>query len=96
MHKRNGLYYFSYSTGDTHYLVYATGTNPRGPFKFRGRLLEPVIGWTTHHSVVEFEGKWYLFHHDASLSGGVNHLRNLRISHLAFDDQGSMRVTGPV
>ena len=24
MHKRNGVYYFSYSTGDTHYIVYAT------------------------------------------------------------------------
>ena len=74
VHKRDGLYYFSYSTGDTHYLVYATSDNPLGPFTYRGRILEPVIGWTTHHSIVEFRGKWYLFYHDASLSGRGNGL----------------------
>ena len=58
MHKYRGKYYFSYSTGDTHYLVYATGTSPLGPFTYQGRILEPVQGWTTHHSIVEFQGKW--------------------------------------
>ena len=61
VHRRGDLYYFSYSIGDTHFLVYATGDNPFGPFTYRGRILEPVIGWTMHHSIVEFQGKWYLF-----------------------------------
>ena len=94
MHKRNGIYYFSYSTGDTHYLAYATGTNPRGPFTFQGRFLEPVLGWTTHHSFVEFKGKWYLFHHDASLSGGVDHLRSVKVKEVAFDSAGRISVLG--
>ncbi|HET9954382.1 MAG TPA: glycoside hydrolase family 43 protein, partial [Polyangiaceae bacterium] len=34
MHKYRGLYYFSYSTGDTHTLVYATSESPTGPFTF--------------------------------------------------------------
>ena len=72
MHQKDGLYYFSYSTGDTHFLVYATGTNPLGPFTYQGRILEPVIDWTTHHSIVEHKGRWFLFHHDSSLSGGQN------------------------
>ena len=38
VHKREGIYYFSYSTGDTHNLVYATGDNPLGPFTYRGRF----------------------------------------------------------
>ena len=58
MHKYKSKYYFSYSTGDTHYLVYATGDSPLGPFTYQGRILEPVQGWTTHHSIVEFNGKW--------------------------------------
>ena len=58
VHKYNGKYYFSYSTGDTHYLVYATGDSPLGPFTYQGRILDPVQGWTTHHSIVEFQGKW--------------------------------------
>jgi beta-xylosidase len=92
MHKRDGIYYFSYSTGDTHYLVYATGDNPRGPFTYAGRILEPVIGWTTHHSIVEFKGRWYLFHHDSSLSGGVNHLRSVKVKELTYDEQGKIHL----
>ncbi len=68
VHKYNGIYYLSYSTGDTHYIVYATSESPTGPFIFRGRILNPVIGWTTHHSIVEFKGKWYLFYHDTPIS----------------------------
>ena len=92
MHKFNGTYYFSYSTGDTHYLVYATGSSPVGPFTYQGRILEPVIGWTTHHSIVEFRNKWYLFHHDASLSGGVNHLRCTKVRELTYDRNGRIQL----
>lgn len=92
MHKRNGVYYFSYSTGNTHYLAYATSDNPYGPFVYAGRLLDPVIGWTTHHSIVRFKGRWYLFYHDASLSGGRNHLRCLKVLPLRFDAEGRMHV----
>lgn len=88
MHKYQGVYYLSYSTGDTHYLVYATSDNPRGPFTYRGRFLEPVIGWTTHHSIVEHGGKWWLFHHDSSLSGGKNHLRCVKVKELTYSAEG--------
>ncbi|MEJ1972115.1 MAG: glycoside hydrolase family 43 protein [Lacunisphaera sp.] len=88
MHKYKGVYYLSYSTGNTHYLVYATSDNPRGPFTYRGRFLEPVIGWTTHHSIVEHGGKWWLFYHDASLSGGKNHLRCVKVKELTYGADG--------
>jgi beta-xylosidase len=90
MHKYNGKYYFSYSTGDTHYLCYAIGDSPLGPFTYGGRMLEPVLGWTTHHSVVEFKGKWYLFHHDSSLSGGVSHLRSVKVKEIFYDKDGKI------
>jgi beta-xylosidase len=96
MHKRNGLYYFSYSTGNTHYLVYATGTSPRGPFTYRGRILEPVVGWTTHHSIVDFNGRTYLFHHDSSLSGGKSHLRCVKVKELIYDRDGGIASVRPV
>ena len=95
MHKYNGIYYFSYSTGDTHYLAYATAENPVGPFKFRGYILNPVIGWTTHHSIVEFQGKWYLFYHDSSLSGGASHKRNVKVTELIYNDDGSIQTIDP-
>ncbi|KAI8950145.1 glycoside hydrolase family 43 protein [Xylaria longipes] len=88
MHKRGDKYYFSYSTGDSHYLVYAIGDSPLGPFTYAGRVLEPVLGWTTHHSIVEFEGRWWLFHHDCEISKGVTHLRNVKVKELFYDDEG--------
>jgi hypothetical protein len=90
MHKYNGLYYFSYSTGDTHFIVYATANTPYGPFTYRGKILEPVLGWTNHHSIVELKGKWYLFYHDAQLSGGQTHLRNIKVTELKYRLDGSI------
>ncbi|KAI1177792.1 xylosidase/arabinosidase [Nemania sp. FL0916] len=90
MHKREGKYYFSYSTGDSHYLVYAIGDSPLGPFTYAGRILEPVLGWTTHHSIVEFQGRWWLFHHDCEISKGVSHLRNVKAVEIFYDDEGKI------
>ena len=81
MHKYNGKYYLSYSTGDTHFIAYAIGDSPYGPFTYQGNVLEPVEGWTNHHSIVEFQGKWYLFYHDTELSGKTP-LRNIKMAEL--------------
>ncbi len=95
MHKYNGLYYLSYSTGTTHYLVYATSENPDGPFTYRGRIMEPVIGWTTHHSIVEYQGKWYLFYHDCELSNGINHRRCVKYTELKYNEDGTIQTIYP-
>jgi hypothetical protein len=95
MHKHDGRYYFSYSTGDTHFICYATGDNPYGPFTYRGRILAPVIGWTTHHSICEFKGRWYLFYHDSVLSGGVTHLRSIKMTPLNHKPDGSIETIQP-
>ena len=92
MHKYDGKYYFSYSTGDTHRLCYAVGDNPYGPFVYRGVILTPVVGWTTHHSIVEYGGKWWLFHHDSVPSGGRTWLRNLKVCELKYDKEGMIRT----
>ncbi|HEU4602697.1 MAG TPA: glycoside hydrolase family 43 protein [Steroidobacteraceae bacterium] len=89
MHKYKDTYYFSYSTGDTHFLAYATGKSPYGPFTYRGVLLQPVLGWTNHHSIVEYQGKWYLFYHDTQLSGKT-HLRNVKVTELKYRDDGTI------
>jgi len=92
LHKYNGTYYFSYSTGDTHFIMYATGKSPYGPFTVRGRILEPVLGWTNHHSIVEVQGRWYLFYHDAQLSKGQTHLRNVKVTELKYRPDGSIET----
>lgn len=95
MHKYNGYYYLSYSTGSTHYLAYAISKDPKGPFTYQGRILEPVIGWTTHHSIIQFKDKWYLFYHDSSLSGGVNHKRCVKYTELKYNEDGTIQTIRP-
>lgn len=95
MHQYNGRYYFSYSTGDTHKIVYASSDSPYGPFRYEGVILEPVLGWTTHHSIVEFEGKWYLFYHDSTLSAGQTHLRSIKMAELTIDENGKITPIKP-
>ncbi|MDD4515941.1 glycoside hydrolase family 43 protein [Massilibacteroides sp.] len=92
IHKYNGKYYYSYSTGDTHLLCYAIGDNPYGPFIYQGVILTPVVGWTTHHSIVEFKGKWYLFHHDCVPSEGKTWLRSLKVVELTYNPDGSIKT----
>jgi beta-xylosidase len=94
MHKYNGTYYLSYSTGDTHNIAYATGDSPYGPFTYRGVVLEPVQGWTNHHSIVEIDGKWYLFYHDTQLTDKT-HLRNIKVTELHYNPDGTIQTISP-
>ncbi|MEN9909440.1 MAG: hypothetical protein RLZZ540_2589 [Bacteroidota bacterium] len=95
VHKYNGKYYFSYSTGDTHFICYAIGDNPYGPFTYQGIILKPVIGWTSHHSICKVEGKWYLFYHDSSLSKGVTHLRSIKVTEITYNEDGTIVPINP-
>lgn len=95
VHRYNGTYYLSYSTGTTHRIVYATSRSPLGPYVYRGEILKPVVGWTTHHSIVRFKDKWYLFYHDSTLSGGADNKRCVKYTELAYEEDGSIRAIDP-
>ncbi|ERM81480.1 alpha-N-arabinofuranosidase [Rhodonellum psychrophilum GCM71 = DSM 17998] len=95
VHKYNDKYYFSYSTGDTHNIAYATGDSPYGPFTYQGVILKPVQGWTNHHSIVQFEGKWYIFYHDTELTDKT-HLRNIKMTELTHNPDGTIQTISPL
>ena len=96
MHKYKGNYYFSYSTGDTHTISYAMGKSPYGPFTYKGVILQPVLGWTNHHSIVEVDGKWYIFYHDSQRTNGVSHLRNVKEPvEIKYNDDGTIQPIDP-
>lgn len=95
VHKYNGYYYLSYSTGSSHFIVYAISKNPKGPYVYKGKILTPVIGWTTHHSIVQFKDKWYLFYHDSSLSGGADNKRSVKFTELKYNDDGTIQTIDP-
>jgi hypothetical protein len=95
LHFYNGRYYFSYSTGDTHFICYAMGASPYGPFVYQGIILKPVVGWTSHHSICEINDKWYLFYHDSSLSKGVTHLRSAKMTEITYREDGTIVPIAP-
>ena len=92
VHKIKDTYYLSYSTGHSRFIQYGTSKSPYGPFTWKGKVLEPVLGWTNHHSIAEFKGKWYLFFHDSSLSDGKTHLRNVKMVELIHNEDGTIQT----
>ena len=75
----------------SHFLCYAIGDNPYGPFTYQGVLLDPVVGWTTHHSIVEYKGEWFLFYHDCVPSNDITHLRSLKVQRLFYNEDGTIQ-----
>ncbi len=90
IHRFNGKYYLTYSTGNTHKICYATSDSPYGPFVYGGEIMTPVVGWTTHQAVVEVDGKWYLFYHDSAPSGGKSSLRSIKVTPLTHRPDGTI------
>lgn len=67
MHKRNGLYYFSYTNwkNRTSQGFYSVANNPYGPFEWKGPMAPRPAGAQDHHSIIEFKNQWYYFYHIA-------------------------------
>lgn len=77
MRKVGEKYYFIYSSWQNHELCYAVSDAPDGGFRFGGTIVSNGdVGYggreekdrlnmtgTTHGSIVEIEGKWYVFYH---------------------------------
>jgi beta-xylosidase len=92
IHKHNGVYYFSYSTGWPGQIFYATSTSPLGPFVYKGLALDFVPGLITNHeSIVEFRGKSYMFYHGKAAQGG-DYRRSTEIGYLNYNPDGSIQT----
>ncbi|MGB7214734.1 MAG: glycoside hydrolase family 43 protein, partial [Gammaproteobacteria bacterium] len=94
MHKRNSIYYFSYSTdfeGHSAYLDYMTSNDPMTGFQHRGTILTNGninMNNNNHGSIIEFMGQWYLFYHNRKLEldrGGNNsYQRSVAVQKLTY------------
>jgi len=78
-------------------LEYAMGTNPMGPFKYTGVIMDesPSGCWTNHHSIIEFKNQWYLFYHHNDLSPQFDKNRSVRIDSLFFQEDGTIQKVSP-
>ena len=64
--KINGRYYLIYSPRCGSRLAYATADDPRGPFTYRGYIIDNGVDYpagNNHGSVACINGQWYVFYH---------------------------------
>ena len=102
--KRNGIYYFMYSSGSCHdhtYRVqYATSDNPLGPYEYKGCILETNEDGTVHgpghHSILKEGDDYYIVYHrhDNPHSNRGFH-RQLCMDKMEFAADGSIRKVIP-
>ena len=102
--KRNGIYYFMYSSGSCHdhtYRVqYATSDHPLGPYEYKGCTLETNEDGTVHgpghHSILKEGDDYYIVYHrhDNPHSNRGFH-RQLCMDKMEFAADGSIRKVIP-
>lgn len=92
--KRNGIYYMMYPehTPGANQMTYAMSDNPLGPWVEQEIFLESTDVITTHGSIVEYKGQWYIFYHNGSLSGGVNANRSICFDKVTFNADGTINI----
>jgi hypothetical protein len=98
--ERGGKYYFTFpwvKNNTTELLAYAMGDNPLGPFTMTGEIMDesPTGCWTNHHSIIEYNGQWYLFYHHNDLSPAFDKNRSIRIDSLFFNPDGTIQKVAP-
>lgn len=97
--ERQGKYYltFPWVRKNVEALAYAMGPTPEGPWDFKGVIMDesPVNCWTNHHSIVEYEGQWYLFYHHNDYSPEFDKNRSSRIDSLFFNADGTIQKVNP-
>ncbi|WP_141502506.1 family 43 glycosylhydrolase [Paenibacillus luteus] len=91
--KRGSLYYLMYSDNNpgANRMRYATSSSPLGPWVNRGVILDPVKNSeTSHGSIVEYKGNWYMFYHNGEISSNGT-LRSVCVDKLNFNSDGTIQ-----
>lgn len=92
LYKHNGLYYLIYAAGPiSEHIGYSTGPGPTGPWKYGGVVIPTQGGsFTDHPGVVDYQGKTYIFYHNAALPGGGGFHRSVCVDEMKFQPDGSI------
>ena len=102
--KRNGIYYFMYSSGSCHdhtYRVqYATSDHPLGPYEYKGCILETNEDGTVHgpghHSILKEGDDYYIvYHRHDNPHSNLGFHRQLCMDKMEFEADGSIRKVIP-
>lgn len=98
LHKKGDLYYLTYaSMGEGRETIsYATAPSMAGPWTSQGALTGMAENsFTIHPGIVEFNEKWYLFYHNATLTldghPGAIGRRSVCVDELKYHPDGTMQ-----
>ena len=98
LHKHNGLYYLTYAgMGEgRENIAYATATSMEGPWTYQGELTGMAENsFTIHPGIIDYQGQWYLFYHNAvlTLNGiqGAIGRRSVCVDKLYYNEDGTMK-----
>lgn len=97
--KRNGLYYFTYSTTPAtgQRIDYLTSSSPTSGYSYRGVVAPqpPSNENNNHHSTFQFGGSWYHAYHNriVATQAGIptTYRRNLGLERLEYDADGGIQ-----
>ena len=100
LHKRNGIYYLSWSS------FYAMSTNVYGPYTYKGSVIVPQnvapefqvdkavrkydLWHDRHGNFFTWHHQWYYACNDKSLPGRSSHFRDCCLSYVNYRDNGEM------
>ncbi len=103
--KRNGVYYFTYSSGschdDTYRVQYAISTTgPMGPYEYKGCILKTNADGTIHgpghHSVLVDGDDYYIVYHRHNNPHAIHGFhRQICIDKMEFDKDGNILPIQP-
>ncbi|MEX5746166.1 glycoside hydrolase family 43 protein [Massilia sp. X63] len=91
LHKHKGSYYLSYSRKFPEETVVMRGPTATGPWSFGGVIMEKNSKVNTiHQAIVDFNGKSYIFYHNAKLPGGGEYRRSVAVEELRYGPDGKI------
>lgn len=99
LHKHGNLYYLTYASfgQGRETISYATAPGMEGPWTPQGELTGMAENsFTIHPGIAEFQGKWYLFYHNATLTldghAGAIGRRSVCVDELKYNPDGTMQT----
>ena len=91
MHKHKGSYYLTYSRNFPEETVYMKGPSVTGPWTAGGVIMEKNTNVKTiHQAIVDFNGKSYIFYHNARLPTGGEYRRSVAVEELHYGADGKI------
>jgi hypothetical protein len=91
LHKHDGTYYLSYSRNFPEETAYMTGPSATGPWQYRGTIMSKNAKVKTiHQAIIDFNGKSYIFYHNAKLPGGGEYRRSVAVEEFAYNADGTI------